>query len=66
MATRVEQLEAELVVARLEEKLEKAKGTKKGPGRALKQELRDARLRHRAARDGLTVTEDDRGRLVAE
>lgn len=65
MATK-DELEAQLKVATLEEKLAKAKDTKAGPDRKLKQELREARQAHRAARDGLTVTKDDRGRLIAE
>ena len=64
MAT-ADELRAQLVVAELEEKLAKAKDTKKGPSRELKQQLRDARQAYRAERDGLTITEDDRGRKVA-
>lgn len=61
MAT-AEELRDQLAVAELEEKLTKSKT--KDP--KVKAELREARLRYRAARDGLTVKKDDRGRLVAE
>lgn len=61
MAT-VDELKAQLAVAELEEKLAASKGPKDGK---LKAELREARLRYRAARDGLKVTKDKRGRLVA-
>lgn len=53
MATRVEALEAELEVAQLEEKLIKAKGTKRGPKRELKEELREARRAYRERRNEL-------------
>lgn len=59
------ELEAQLAVARLEEELVKVKDTAKGPDRKLKAELREARLRYRAARDGLEVITDERGRVLA-
>lgn len=49
---KVEELEAALAVAKLEEKLSKAKETKKGPSRDLKEELREARQAHRLIREG--------------
>jgi hypothetical protein len=67
-----DELRAQLRVAELEEKLVNAKKGKRGargsatePTRKLKGELREARLRYRAARDGLEVVKDERGRLVA-
>ena len=51
MAT-VDELKAQLAVAELEEKLSKAKKTKAGPDRKLKDELREARRAYREARDG--------------
>ena len=58
------QLEADLKVVKLENKLVKAKGTKAGPSRELKAQVRDARLEARAARAGQTIETDDRGRKV--
>jgi hypothetical protein len=43
-----DELRAQLEVAELEEKLTKAKGTKAGPARELKAELRAARAKARA------------------
>lgn len=63
MAT-ADELRAQLAVAELEEKLVKAKEGKTGADQKLKAELREARLRYRAARDGLEVKKD-RGRMVA-
>lgn len=64
MAT-ADELRADLAVAELEEQLAKAKASKKGPDRELKQTLRDARQAQRALRQGLVVVTDDRGRRVA-
>jgi hypothetical protein len=71
MAT-ADELRAQLKVAELEERLAAAKKGKRGSGRVeaksfrqLKAELREARLRYRAARDGLEVVKDERDRLVA-
>jgi hypothetical protein len=70
MAT-ADELRAQLKVAELEELLLNAKKGKRGSGRVeakpyrkLKANLREARLRYRAARDGLEV-QTERGRLVA-
>ena len=70
MATRAE-LEAQLEVVTLEEALTAEKNAAKGgKGKAsaeTKAKLREARLRYRAARDGLEVISDHKGRLaVAE
>lgn len=71
MTTDRARLQAELAVAELEEAL---RAYKPKDGRAdvndpeyrdLKQRLREARLRYRAARDGQVVGRDERGRLVA-
>lgn len=64
MAT-ADELRDQLKVVELEEKLVKAKDNKNGPSAELKAQVREARLRARAARDGLKVTTKD-GRLVAE
>lgn len=65
-AERQEQiLQNSLDVVKLERKVAQAKRTKAGAPRSLKAQLRDKRLRARAFRDGLEVTKDERGRVVA-
>ena len=50
--SRADELEAELEVVKLEEKLTTAKDTKKGPSRELKAQVRAARQAYREARGG--------------
>jgi hypothetical protein len=53
MATRADQLEAELEVVRLEEQLSNEKTSKGGAKRETKLALREARKAYREARDGV-------------
>jgi hypothetical protein len=48
---RVDELKAELALAELEAQLVKAKGTKAGPSRDLKDKVRAARAEYRAKRE---------------
>jgi hypothetical protein len=50
--SRADELRAELELAELEEKLSKAKATKSGPSRDLKDKVRAARQAYRATREG--------------
>jgi hypothetical protein len=59
---RIAEMEAELELRKLERKLATAKPK---PSRKLKDDVREARLHHRAVRQGLVVVEDKRGRHVA-
>jgi hypothetical protein len=56
---RLADLEAELVLRKQERRLARSKDPK------TKREVREARLHYRAARDGLVVVEDKKGRHVA-
>jgi len=52
MSSETDKLRAQLEMAELEEKLVRAKDTKKGPSHDLKMAVREARQRYRELRDG--------------